>query len=238
MARVTVVVPWRVPAGRFPDPQPEREAGLEWLARQVDRDLPGCALHIAQQVAEPWEFSKAECIRDAARVVGGDGVVVVHDADVWSPGLAAAVEAVAAGRAAWAMPHRRVYRLTDASTRAVLGGARPTPMMATVQRPYRGVCGGGLVVVPGWALEAAPPDPRFRGWGGEDRAWCDVLRTLVGPEVRGSAGLFHLWHPPFLNSDGEHRTTVENAALALRYREACHKPDAMAALLAESAVPA
>jgi hypothetical protein len=233
---VTVVVPWRIDPGHEP-PEPERVAALEWVARQVARDLPGAVFFLATQQAEPWEFSKAEAIRDAARIIDGEGVVVVHDADVWSPGTVAMVKAVERGLAPWAQPHKRVYRLAQTSTRSVLRGAAPAPTMATVKRPYRGVCGGAIVVLPAGLLSAVPPDPRFRGWGSEDRSWCDALRTLAPPgELRGSAPLFHLWHPPFLNDEGEHRTTVENAALALRYRNACHQPDLMADLMAEAGV--
>ena len=237
MGVVTVVVPWRIDEGRQP-PEPERVAAVEWVARQVAQHLPGAVFFLATQQAEVWEFSKAEVIGTAGRVIDGEGVVVVHDADVWSPGTPAMVKAVERGLAPWAMPHRRVYRLAETSSRSVLRGAAPAPTMATVKRPYRGVCGGAIVVLPARTLLEVPPDPRFRGWGSEDRSWCDALRTLAGPELRGSAPLFHLWHPPVLNDEGEHRTTVENAALALRYRNACHQRDLMAALMAEAAVPA
>jgi hypothetical protein len=111
--------------------------------------------------------------------------------------------------------------------------------MPCAKRPYRGIAGGGIVVLPAATLAAVPPDPRFVGWGAEDPAWRDALRCLVGMEWRRTrAPLFHLWHPPALDEYGDHRASPENGALAARYKAARTDPGAMRELMAETAVPA
>lgn len=84
------------------------------------------------------------------------------------------------------------------------------------------------------ALEACPPDPRFRGWGGEDEALGLALRSLHGPEHRGSSDLLHLWHPPAPRPSRQ-EGNAENMALVMRYRQASKLRPQMAALVAEHA---
>ena len=211
-----VVIPWR--EDRLE--QPEREAAIAWVGRQLA--AAGYPVHIATREESPAEWSKAAAIAFASSVVGTEGIVVVTDADVWSPGLPQAIAAVRAGYP-WAMPHMRVHRLTLEATQAVLEGDTPNEAMPCVKRPYRGVCGGGIVVLPAATLAAVPPDRRFRGWGSEDRAWCDALRALAGQEWRQTrAPLFHLWHPPYTDGVGAHITSPENASLAAEYRRWRH----------------
>lgn len=55
---------------------------------------------------------------------------------------------------------------------------------------------GGAVVVHREAWERVKGyDERFRGWGGEDRAFAMALETLVGDTARYPAPIYHLWHP-------------------------------------------
>jgi hypothetical protein len=222
---VTIVIPWR--EDRLE--QPEREAAVVWVtARNAE---PGRVVHIAMREDRPAEWSKAAAICAASELIGREGIVVVTDADVWSPGLNAAIAAVRAGYP-WAMPHMRVHRLTPEATQAVLEGAEPDESMPCVKRPYRGVCGGGIVVLPAATLAEVPPDRRFRGWGSEDRAWCDTLRALAGQEWRRTnAPLFHLWHPPYVSDDGVHITSPENAALAAEYARHRHDGNRLRAML-------
>lgn len=138
--------------------------------------------------------------------------MIVADADVWTDGIAAAVTAVASGRARWAVPHRLVRRLTENATRAVLGGA-PLDGQPT-QETHPGVAGGGIVVLARDVLEGVPMDPYFEGWGQEDQAWALALTTLAGPMWRGTADLVHLWHPPAPRRS----RAVGSAASLARYR--------------------
>ena len=223
---VTVVIPWQS------NGDPHRARALTWLARRFVERPFGYALTIPTlELHEQW--SKPRAILEGARAAHGD-IVVVHDADVWCEALPEAIEAVRAG-APWAIPHYRVHRLTPESTEVVLAGHEPDEGMPTVKRPYRGVGGGGIVVLPLDTLRAIPPDVRFVDWGGEDGAWRDALRCLAGPEWRESrAPLFHLWHPPALDARGVHEAPEANGLLAARYNSARHRPDVMRALIAEA----
>lgn len=178
----------------------------------------------------PWV--KAAAVRDAARLSPAQ-TLVVSDADTWSEGIEAAVDAVQGG-APWAMPHRGVYRLTEAGTAAYLRGA-PLEGLPLEQPPYLGTEGGGCVVLSADLLREVPLDPRFEGWGGEDESWGFALRGIAGPPVRIKTPLAHLWHPP-----QERQTrrwgSVRSRKLALRYRRARKDPDALRALLKEAAL--
>jgi len=143
----------------------------------------------------PWV--KALAVEDALSRAAGD-VLVIADADVWCPGVVAAVAAVESG-AAWAVPHTLIHRLTKGATDVLYGTevfGGPLIEQRVEQRPYVGMVGGGCVVLRRDVYEACPLDPRFVGWGQEDAAWGVALTALYGPPWRSTEPLWHLWHPP------------------------------------------
>lgn len=205
--------------------QAARRYVLDWYARHhptwelVEGDCEG-------------EWSKGRALADAAARASHD-ILILADADSIIPAdiLGEAVSRVAAG-AAWVVPHRTVYRLSQAHTERVYAGAAPQPR-DTCRPAYRGVVGGGIAVLTRetWRIVGGI-DPRFVGWGGEDLAFGWALETLCGPPVRLTAPLFHLWHKQ--EAQGDHqRGRPESEALAGRYRQARNKPDLMRALVAE-----
>jgi hypothetical protein len=130
------------------------------------------------------------------------------------------------------MPHGKVIRLDEISSSAYRQGNRDKMVIRrTAERPYSGVIGGGIVVVPRTTAEQIPPDPRFRGWGGEDESWGYALETLAGPPWRGGYDLIHLWHPPQARRTRAHGSK-ENTDLAAQYRAARGNRAAMIALMA------
>lgn len=206
----------------------ERLRLLHWVEHRLA--FEGRRIRLADwPPSAPW--SKPRAIRRALNAVDAE-VVVIHDADVWCPGLDDAVAAVAHGYP-WAVPHTRVHRLTPDATTAVLGGAEPERGMSCVRRPYRGTAGGGVLVMAAEVVRRIPPDPRFEWWGGEDAAWRDALRCLVGMEWRGTAPLFHLHHTPAVRN-GRHHGSEANRALVARYAAARLDPAAMRDLIAEA----
>lgn len=158
-------------------------------------------------------------------------VVVVADADVWSDGIHDAVNQVEDG-VPWAIPHRGVFRLTEASTARVLAGA-PWEGLQTTEAPYLGVEGGGLVVIHRALLLSVPLDPRFEGWGQEDESWAIALRTTLGAPWRGKAPLVHLHHPP-QSRLSRTRGSEPGWQLRRRYLKAQRDPAVMVALLEEA----
>lgn len=216
---VSVVVPWRAAPGR--------ERVWDWVRGRWLAKHPSWQIVTGEAPAGPWR--KALAVADGAKRATGD-ILIVADADVVVEDIETAVDAVVGG-APWAMPHRMVHRLTEDSTRALLGGSAGYGPLA--QGPYEGHPGGGLVVLPRALLDDVPLDPRFAGWGQEDDAWALALRTLAGPEWRGEEILWHLWHPPqerLSRAVG----SLDGAALFERYRAAAGDPSRVRALLAET----
>lgn len=173
-------------------------------------------------------WRKAAAVEDAYRRSNGD-TLIVADADCLSDGTPAAVQAVEAG-APWAIPHRKVHRLTPEATEARYRGEDAT---RTVERPYEGKWGGGITVLPAHTWRDVPMDPRFTGWGHEDESWGFALCCLAGEPARFESPLWHYWHPP------EPRMTrrvgsPEGRRLERRYFHARRAPDVMRALLEEA----
>jgi hypothetical protein len=182
---VRAIIPY---AGRDPD----RERAVAWV-------LDHCDYPYTVALGE-LPFNKALTVMPAVERSDAD-IVVMHDADVWAPGLAEAVNAVEEG-AAWAIPHWKVYRLTQSATHTLLrsasAGQDSTAWLATshlARLPYVGVAGGGIVVTRRDTMLDIPLDPRFTTWGQEDESWAMALWCLLGPPWRGEAPLIHLWHP-------------------------------------------
>lgn len=155
---------------------------------------------VAAADAPGEEWCKARAVGSAiGRRWSSDDVLVLHDADVRvaPEALRAAIDVVARGEAAWAVPHGKVYRLDETATVEVYEGADPWSYgrMRLTRWPYQGVAGGGVTVVRSDVYDDCPLDPRFRMWGSEDESAGVALATLHGAPWRGDAGLIHLWHP-------------------------------------------
>lgn len=223
-AEVSVLIPYSSDDGA-------RAAARRYILDWYAQNHPGWEI-IEGTCAGEW--SKGEALAEAAARATHD-IFVLADADSLVPAdiLADAATRVAAG-APWVMPHGRVYRLSEAHTARVYGGATAEPR--DLCRPaYSGVVGGGITVLSRATWNTVGGiDPRFVGWGGEDIAFGWALETLCGPPVRLRAPLFHLWHRQ--ERQGEHRRgSPESEALAGRYRQARNRPDQMRALIAEHA---
>lgn len=218
---ITALIPWRPGC-------PHRERALAWVRSQLPWES-----RLAEDLAPETGWSKGAAIAAAANACDPGTILIVHDADVWTDGIHNAVAAVQDG-ATWAVPHRGVFRLTEAATSAAVTN-RPTNVhdLELAERPYLGIIGGGIVVIPRELLLACPIDPRFIGWGGEDEAWGLALRTMLGPPVRIKQPLTHLWHPPQPRVS-RRRGSDANTRLLRRYVNAADNPDAMARLLAEA----
>lgn len=220
MAKVTVIVPR---GGSCP----YRERAWQYLRTLWARHYPD------MDVVEGWchgdVWCKAEAVADALPRARGD-ILVVADADVWVPGIAEAVRQLE--QHSWSVPHWLVYRLTEEASdpnRIEREGWNGP----TVERPYVGYEGGGVVALHRWLYLEAPLDPQFRRWGQEDEAWALALRTIGGPPWRGRAPLYHLWHPPQRRMNRA-IGSPESKALLDRYRAASRRPLKMSILLEEA----
>lgn len=211
---------------------PYRAAGCEWRQRARLRIGAHYALeHPAWPVVEgscDGEWSKGLAVADALTRTDAD-TLVIADADVWVAPEALREAVAAAETHGWAIPHLKVHRLDQRSTGQFYADTwRP----AYDRPPYRGVSGGGMVVLTRAAYEACPLDPRFVGWGGEDVAWGWALDRVHGPAWRGTADLWHLWHP---TARVGHVGSPESKALLMRWRFATRRHgDQLAAMIDEA----
>lgn len=221
---VSVLVPWR-PGCRH------RDAAWQWVSARWAKHFPTWQVVRGVHDVGPW--CKAEAVADALHQADGD-MLVIADADVWTDprSVELAVANVRAGVRPWAVPHQDVRRLTEGATGAVLGGTSPSVLTKVERRPYLGIEGGGMVVLPRTLYNEVPLDTRFRGWGGEDEAWGIALHTIAGYRWRGLTPLYHLWHPP-QDRLNKHIGSRPSNELRVRYTYASRAKARMAALLAE-----
>lgn len=220
MEAVTVVVP-------FTPGQPDRDRAWEWVRDKLEQTYPDWEIIVG--TGDPERWVKADAVMPAVEAAK-PGIVIVHDSDVWCDDTHQAVRAIEVGHT-WAIPHYQVRRLTRASTGRLLAGEEPSRLPLD-EPAYVGCASGGIVVAPRDTFLDIPLDPRFVGWGSEDRSWAMALRILLGGPWRGDTNLFHLWHPP------QERMTrnigsEQSHALRQRYEAVRENADGMRALLAE-----
>lgn len=220
MEDVTVVVP-------FTPGQPDRDRAWEWVRAQLEATYPDW--EIAVGIGDPDRWVKADAVMPAVEAAK-PGIVVVHDADVWCDDTHRAVEKIAQGHT-WAVPHYQVRRLTRAATDRLLAG-EDKARLPLDEPAYVGAAAGGILVAPRDTLLEIPMDPRFVGWGSEDRSHSLALHILLGGPWRGNTNLFHLWHPPQARMT-RNIGSEESHALRQRYEAVRQNADGMRALLAE-----
>jgi hypothetical protein len=215
--QVAVLVPLRIT-------DPHRAAAWAHVEAHYQQHHPDWDV-IAAKI--PGRWSKGRAVQ-RARSATTAPILVIADSDSWT-GPADLTAAVDLARThGWVTPHRKVRRLTEASTSEVLAGATPIgrPLART---PYLGVRGGGITVVTAAAYDTIGGiDPRFAEWGGEDFAFGHALHALCGPGLRRHGTLWHLWHPP-----AETRYPGDAKALLARYRAARRDAELMRALVEE-----
>ena len=200
---------------------PYRERALTWVT--------DCCEYPYTVATGVLPFNKASTFMPAVEQSSAE-IIVMHDADVWTPGLDKAICAVSNG-AAWAIPHWFVYRLTEDATQRFVNGGGDDGDLA--RPPYVGIAGGGIVVARRDTMLDIPMDPRFESWGQEDESWAMALWCLRGEPWRGEAPLVHLWHP-LEAREGQRKGSQLGWDLRNRYARVRHDLPGMRDLLRES----
>jgi hypothetical protein len=178
----------------FGNGTPWRRKALDYTRSWYAENLEGARILMGHS-SGAW--CKADAVANALSRSSGEEILLIADADSVTPGVKQAVRAVQDG-AAWAVPHLKVYRMSQEATTEIYQGAAPGSLTGQNrwldQSPYKGYEGGGITVLRREVYLDCPLDPAFRGWGQEDEAWAMALNGLYGPPWRGKAPLYHLWH--------------------------------------------
>lgn len=191
MAEVAVIIP-------FGNGTPARRSALHHVRRWYFENMHDARILIGKG-EDPW--CKASAVANALGRLKDERILIIADADSFCPGTIEAVKAVRNG-VPWAMPHLKVYRMSEDGTKKIYGGIKPGSLTSSRssfdQDPYKGFEGGGITVLSRETYINCPLDPGFVGWGQEDEAWAMALNGLYGAPWRGVAPLYHLWHekPP------------------------------------------
>lgn len=233
-ASAAVLIPWR--EGQ---PGDGRAEAFDHVCRWWSAAHPEWPVIVGRCDEDDGPWSKGLAVWRALCRASAD-VIIMADADVVCADVAAPVDAVVSGAAAWAMPHRMVGRLTADSTAIVYhqGVYPPRPASAAsaaYANVHRGAPGGGMVVVRADVARAIPIDPRFRNWKFEDYAWARALTIRTGHPWMGRELLYHHWHTPAENAGTSVSVPDDSVSRRLwdRYRSVPHA-EAMAVLCAEA----
>lgn len=232
--KVSVLVPFHFGANQSRQTA-WNHARTHWLAEHPGVQLVvGGPSNAEMHLPQPWSKGRVlQRLRSRAR----GGVLVVADADclVSREQLIHAVTRVVDG-AAWAVPYTWVLRLDQRSTERLYSEHRRKLYPKLERGKYRGIPGGGIVVMRLDVWDRCPVDPRFTGWGGEDIAWGHALGVLYGPPLRHPGDLIHLWHEPQFGAGSRRPALPESVALLERY-EAATTDDEILTILREVQPP-
>jgi hypothetical protein len=227
----------------------ERAAAWEWLSEYWSAVLPKA--QIVVQSNEDRPFRKTRAINEAYKRATGD-VIVILDADAYLDAevILEAARRIREDRRYWAIPYRRLYRLTkDASNLVIASDPRdplkfsdPPPASVYVNESGQSIghwYGAMIQIFPREAFEAVNgADSRFRGWGGEDASMMKAIDTLYSRHQTLDAPVYHLWHPTTAGkwygtkvwSDQGRQT---NSLLTALYHNAFNNPAMMRSLVSE-----
>ena len=227
--------------------EPHRRQSHEYLTSVLMEsfgDLDPPAWGFGRRSGDPTERSIARNAL-AARALEEDAEILVFiDADS-IPDPAALLDSInnVMLTKRWAFPYTEYYALTEEGSKLFMEeppwkvwhspDSYEHEFVFPGPNPFdRPEATGGCVIVHRDAWEQVGGyDERFRGWGGEDRAFAMALETLVHPGFRYPAPIYHLWHPTPVNERFGQPDWKYNQELLERYRAANHLPQIMGGLV-------
>lgn len=237
--RTTPVLSILVP---FRSDHAERARNWRWLKKYYKYWLPEAEIVIG---TDKWSwrkkpFSKTVAVNRAALKAKGQ-IFLILDADAfleWTDVLKCVEKirrATRRGEKLWLTPYRRLFRLTERTTKAVLFTDPKHPVQFTdppSDSEIEGKEGSGhghhfgamAQMMPREAFFAAGMmDERFRNWGSEDRSFLMAVDTLWGIHKSTDNQILHFHHPKFGTSfktrswSDEAAHSESNEALGKRY---------------------
>lgn len=222
--RVAVVIPWR-------GGQPDREAHHKTVRAHLRKLLPD-AWHIDADSGQQL-FSRAGSRNHGVRLaqdVDAD-VIVLCDADTLPEAepLQAAIDSAHDGLLH--LPYVHFRGLSQNGTRLYLDGTKPEACETELAHDW--ATGGCLVLTPDAWWRAGGMDERMVGYGFEDTAFRIAADALLGPTVKHSGIIWHLWHEKQMGLGSPEHTA--NGHLAARYVAAEGNAEAVREIVSEFA---
>lgn len=156
--------------------------------------------------------------------------------DGWDRAIRWAADFVMVGTApileALAVDHHYVFTFDQVST---LDGSQTRRVRRRGPEPYptsRLPFGGINIITRSMWEDVGGFDPRFLGWGHEDRAFVHAVEVLHGPRVRVAGHMLNLWHPKRRQRPNDEYFRRQEANLEIwREYEAITDPDELRAYL-------
>lgn len=247
--QISIIVPFKAKK------KSGRAKNWNWLKQYLQAELPDA--EIIQGRSKGKVFSKTQAVNNGVKRSHGR-IIAVVDADCYIEGsvIQEAADKIDAaldrGQRRWFIPYRRLYRLTEPFTAAILRSDPTKPLrVSTPPRQWQvestlgsmhGRRYGAMIqIMPREVFEiVGGMDERFRGWGGEDVSFARAVDTIYGKHKSIDTDINHLWHPKILAGsqysrawDNQKGSVNPNMNLTVKYNKAYGDVNQMRALVAE-----
>lgn len=185
-AEVVVAIPWR-------GTSPERQRNFEFVKRWFERHLPEVPILFPDSGHQPFNRGASRNAGVTLAEASGARVVVLCDADT-VPEIEPLKEAIYAASKddKLHLPYTEFRGLTELGTRRALAGKSMADQSCEDEHSY---ATGGILVIQPKAYWKAGGHPELVGWGFEDTIFRICADALLGPTVRHTGTIHHLWHP-------------------------------------------
>jgi len=216
-----------------------REKAFEWSVRKWQHDLPEAEIIVASDDGQD-PFSKTVAVNNAYRDATTD-IFAIVDADIWVDRntILESVKLIQENPMLFVQPCKNVARITKEKTEDIynINVTQPFPTLKQHDILRTSKVVGLICMFSRQVFEhVGGMDPRFRGWGGEDNAWNQVMHHVCGQTHVGEGTAYHLWHNRARNDEGRPiwpGQSKRNGKLGKRYDEGAVNRVAMTKLLQE-----
>lgn len=225
---------------------PFRRQSFEYLNEVLREEFRGWESTVFTYGGETHNRSATRNELATRALDAGAEILVFIDADsIPTPGAIQGALPTVMLRKSWLLPYTNYYNLTQEGSRQFMEAPPWAVWRAEDGFEYeyvfpgpdphdRPASVGGSVIVHKEAWEKVNGyDERFRGWGGEDRAFAYALETMTRDLLRYPSPIYHLWHPAPEDQRFDNPDWERNRVLLQRYEKAHLMPALMSALVKE-----
>lgn len=185
---VSILLPFKTDNG-------PREKAFKWVKQYYQETIPNGEICIG--TCNNSFFSKSIAVNNAAKIATRD-IFIIIDSDMFCDPTLIARSLKLLNKYPWVIPYKNVHYLSQDTTMRVIAEPPNWPLKIDISENITKMSDafGGINIVPRkYFEEVGGFDERFKGWGGEDDAFCFALNTMVGKFKRLDSAIYHLWHP-------------------------------------------